>query len=296
MKPDNNNNDNDLRKIREGKGLSVMEVASGLKLTQCTIRKLEDNKFKELGAYTYVRGYIINYTNLLGVDSEKYLALIPATELDVPLVNTSSNLTKGIKLRRQSRSMANYLFGTFVVLLVSVSGWYLLKNYSYFSKSIMPEIEISQSNDSNLDLIDTTVSVENDVVGKDNAGENFHYSSLIPQNNEDGTIELPIAVDEHQLHSTNSESQDIEQTLTQSTYEINIEAMETSWVKVEQFNGMKLHNDLLQPGIIQLSSNEPVHFRIGNGSKVKVIINGEVIDLSQYSRKNIADFNWPIEN
>jgi cytoskeleton protein RodZ len=294
MKSDNNNND--LRKIRKDKGLSVIDVAGQLKLTQCTIKKLEESKFKELGAYTYVRGYIINYANLLGVDSDKYLALIPATEFEVPLVNTSSNLAKGIKLRRQSRSMVNYLIGTFVVLIVSVSGWYQLKKYTTVSKAVEPEIKISQSNNnSNSSLLNATSVVNEE--GNDKDDENFHYSSLIPQNSENKTpdtdnIELPTE-DEAQMQNAN---QDTDEPVVQINYEISIEALETSWVKVEYLNGVKLHNDLLQPGMIQLSSNEPVHFRIGNGSQVKVTINGKAIDLSQFSRKNIADFNWPIDN
>ena len=302
MKSDNknkNNNDNDLKKIREDKGLSVMEVASRLKLTQFTIHKLEESKFKELGAYTYVRGYIMNYANLLEIDNEKYLSLIPATEFDVPLVNTSSNLTKGIKLRRQSKSMANYLFGTFIVLLISVSGWYLLKSYSGFSKPIMSEIEITQSDSADIEL-QNIASVEDDNSDKDGSDKSFHYSSLIPQNNVNtDKVELSMIADENlqeSIESENLKNQNIEESIAQLTYEINIEAMETSWVKVERLDGVKLHNDLLQPGIIQLSSNEPVHFRIGNESEVKVTINGKLLDLSQFSRKNIADFNWPIEN
>ena len=83
--------------------------------------------------------------------------------------------------------------------------------------------------------------------------------------------------------------------LAKLSYEIIIQTDETSWVKVEEQGGKKLHNDLLKPGAITLQSDKPLHFRIGNEDNVSVKINGKEIDLSKYSRKNIADFNWPIE-
>ena len=96
---------NDLKKIREDKGLSLSDVANKLKLTSDVIGKLENSEFKTLGAYPYIRGYLLHYTNLLGIDSEKYIALIPKSELDTPLINTSSSVTKGLKLKRQSKNI-----------------------------------------------------------------------------------------------------------------------------------------------------------------------------------------------
>jgi len=301
MKPENTNN-NDLRTIRKDKGLSLSDVSTELKLTTDTIRKMENSEFMDLGAYTYVRGYLIHYTKLLGIDVEKYLKLIPKLELDVPLINTSSNLTKGIKLKRHSKNMASYLLGTFLVLVISFSGWYLLKNYSDFSVNNRNSIKIvdknSLSSSSTSDQQNIDVSTGENKIKE----ESYHFSSLIPAN-EDNSVDNQdeITIPELPVDSLNAEellmnTDETTKSIADSAYKIVIEVKETSWVKVEKLDGSKLHNDLLRPGSIILESNDPIHFRIGNEKNVTVTINDEAVDLSKYSKKDIADFNWPIES
>jgi cytoskeleton protein RodZ len=306
MTSDNNN----LKKIRTDKGLSVQEVANKLKLTTDVINKLESSEFENLGAYTYIRGYINHYTSLLGVDAQQYLDLVDKSKHDVPLVNTGSNLTKGIKLRRQSKSFANYVLGTFVVILVSFSGWYLLKNYTGFAKNKSKNIELVMDQNDLAIKPQNETSVENDsIITNENSlnqegdKETYHYSSLIPatdlDNQEKNTEDKDeIAIPNQTTQDVSNETVNEEKALDASNYkyQISIEALETSWVKVEHEDGSKLHNDLLQPGLVSFQSNDPVHFRIGNGDKVKVTINGEEVDLSKYSRKNIADFTWPVDS
>jgi cytoskeletal protein RodZ len=290
-------NTNNLKKIREDKGLTIAEVSSKLKLTSDTINKLEEGRFKELGAYTYVRGYLIHYTNLLQIEADPLLKLIPKAEFEVPLVNTSSHLKKGIKLSKQSKNMASYMLGTFLVIIISFSGWYLLKNYTGFSQSrLNREIVNNSSNDlippqQDEFAMDQQLSAEQRA-NDPNKEEAFHYSSLIPSNDENSLAqnnnETEVASDDK---SELRAEENAEAVL--SVYKIKVVAREISWVKVEEINGIKLHNDLLQPSTITLVSDKPLHFRIGNEKNVTISINDEIIDISKYSRKNIADFNWP---
>ncbi len=297
----NSNTDNsfiELRDIRKDKGLTIKDVARQLKLSSDVITKIETNALNELGAYTYVRGYILNYSNLLGVEPDKYIALIPKSEMEIPLINTAASNSKGIKFKRQSKNMVSYALGTFIVLTVSFSGWYLLKNYTNSAKTnnieIVDKTQLEIFPQKQLPLEDNSVKSNSN---SESTGESYHYSSLIPdiKNEEDknNSIEVPkkneqeeTALDHEQKNST-----------IDSSFIITVVADETSWVKVEYLSGKKkLHNDLLEPGAISFESIEPVHFRIGNSKMVKVSINGENIDLSEHSRKNIADFNWPLDS
>lgn len=301
MNSENNNDSiednlvNELRNIRKNKGLNIEEVADKLKLSIDVIRKLESNDLKGLGAYPYVRGYLLNYTKLLDIESEKFIKLIPKSEIEVPLVNTSASYTKGIKLRRQSKNFASYALGTFIVLAVSFSGWYMLKNYTDIVKS--NSTEVVENSDLEISPKQELSFANNEIDGTPNEQtETYHYSSLIPtdeshQIDEDTSLDIP---------QQNLPVEDVlvdESPVIDSVYNVTIETTETSWVKVEQLDkSQKYHNDLLQPGIITIQSNDPIHFRIGNEKNVKVTINGESIDLSRFSSKNIADFNWPIES
>ncbi len=301
MSSNENNNNNNLKTLRIDKGLSIEEVAEELKLSSDVIKKLENGQFSELGAFPYVRGYLNNYAKLLGIDAQPYIDLVPKSEINIPLVNTSHNMAKGIKLKRRSKSVVSYALGTSILIAVSISGWFVLKNYM---KSSRPEqtIEIVETDSleitpqKNSALVEQTKSTEKD--------DNYHYSSLIPsldkstnpEGSEDRQQQTPqdVLANESDLALPEKIEQPVQQAPV-SKYTISITADQTSWVKVEDADGNKLHNDLLQPGTIVLKSEKPIHFRIGNKSKVKVEINGKAINLKDFSKKNIADFNWPIE-
>ena len=298
---DNNNN---LKSLRMDKGLSIAEIAEELKLSIDVIKKLENSQFSELGAFTYIRGYLKHYTKLLGVDAQPYIDLVPQSEINISFVNTSHSLAKGIKLKRRSKNVASYILGTSILIAVSVSGWFVLKNYMNSSK---PDYNINIVESDSLEIApqsDTTTLADKSTNSED---DNYHYSSLIPSLDGQATNvvdtssqELPLANVEgkSQIEAPQQISQEINQETQQqslSKYTISITATHTSWVKVVDFDGNKLHNDLLQPGTIVLQSEKPIHFRIGNTNKVKVEINGEAIKLSEFSEKNIADFNWPSE-
>ncbi len=316
--------ENSLSALRKEKGMTVADVSEQLKLTSDVIRKLEGGQFDRLGAYTYVRGYLMNYTALLGVDAKPYLDKISKSDVDVPLINTTGNVTKSIKLKRQSKNMASYVMFTFLVLVICFGGWYLLKNYATISKKDTNSIEIVGQNGS--------VNSNNDLAVNDGNGDGeqspsdaFHYSSLIPSGEgNDNASQVPADASTERAAEAqdkniegNGTAESIQQTIDSSaqqladdvndglepiasieqasTYQVVIEATETSWVKVAQSDGSNLHNDLLKPGRVVLESDQTLHFRIGNKSQVSITINGEPVDLSQYSRKDIAVFSWPAE-
>lgn len=302
-----NENINDLRALREEKKLTVSDVAGKLKLTSMVIERLEEGKFSELGAYTYVRGYLLHYADLLGVDAEKYISMIPKNDKELPLVNTHSNTSQKIKFKRQSKNVANYAVGTFIFLAICFSGWYLLKNYPGSENKLQDTV-----NTDSLEITPKSNSEESqnsgDTVNKQD--DSYHYSSLIPaqdMNSANDKESQTVSDNEILIPQKEAANEDADKLISETTeqdsqpvedymYQIQISTTETSWVKVENMDGTKLHNDLLKPGFVSLQSNEKVHFRIGNKDNVTVVINGEEIDLTKYSRKNIADFNWPLDS
>ncbi len=306
MNPENKE-DNNLRALRKQKGLSLSDVSDKLKLTSETIRKLEKGDFKSLGAYTYVRGYLMNYTSLLGVDVDPYLKMVPQSDINVSLINTSSSVTKSIKLRRQSKNMASYVMGTFLVLVICFSGWYLLKNYSNITRNQNNDIEIVDQSELAIPINNSAGDFDSGQDQNQSTEESYHYSSLIPAKDEsdvmqsessDTLSDMTMPPQDEMLTTDNITPVDepiTEEVEPQALYQVIIEAKETSWVKVEKSDGSNLHNNLLKPGRVVLESDDTMHFRIGNKKQVTVTINGEIIDLSKYSRKDIADFKWPTE-
>jgi cytoskeleton protein RodZ len=63
-----------LKQAREGKQLSVSEVASELRLSRDAIENLESQQWDKLYGRAYARGYFLNYVRFLGLDEAQMIA------------------------------------------------------------------------------------------------------------------------------------------------------------------------------------------------------------------------------
>lgn len=62
-----------LREARQSRGLSIDEVAGGTRIRPAYIRALEEERFGDLPAPVYVRGFLRNYATFLGLDAEELI-------------------------------------------------------------------------------------------------------------------------------------------------------------------------------------------------------------------------------
>jgi flagellar biosynthesis protein FlhG len=67
-----------LRKVRESRGIELGDIAQRTKISERYLRALEDERFTEMPAVVYVRGYVMEYARALRLDAprvaESYLA------------------------------------------------------------------------------------------------------------------------------------------------------------------------------------------------------------------------------
>jgi flagellar biosynthesis protein FlhG len=84
-----------LRKIREARGIELADIAQRTKISERHLRAIEDERFKDMPAAVYVRGYVIEYARSLRIDAqrtaESYLrrfngkGAAAATDTDAPV-------------------------------------------------------------------------------------------------------------------------------------------------------------------------------------------------------------------
>ena len=78
-----------LRAAREAKGLTQAQVTAEINLAQRHVQALEEDRYDALPGSTYVRGYIRQYAQLLGLDPAPLIAhverLLPATVVASPI-------------------------------------------------------------------------------------------------------------------------------------------------------------------------------------------------------------------
>lgn len=64
-----------LKKARLEKKIEISEVERETKIKSAFIKALEESEYTKLPSYTYARGFLANYTQFLGLETEKVLAL-----------------------------------------------------------------------------------------------------------------------------------------------------------------------------------------------------------------------------
>ncbi|MEO1172337.1 MAG: helix-turn-helix domain-containing protein, partial [Myxococcota bacterium] len=63
-----------LRRIRESAGATLAQVAEITKIGRGYLRAIEANDFDMLPAPVYVRGFVVEYARVLGLDSEQVVS------------------------------------------------------------------------------------------------------------------------------------------------------------------------------------------------------------------------------
>jgi flagellar biosynthesis protein FlhG len=72
----------DLRKIREGRGMSLRHIAAITKIGVRFLEYVEADRFELLPAPVYLRGFLLEYARLVGIDPKRaadaYMSRVPA--------------------------------------------------------------------------------------------------------------------------------------------------------------------------------------------------------------------------
>lgn len=81
-----------LRQARISAGLEISDVATDLRINPSYIEALELNQFEQVGAPTYVKGYLRNYANVLKLSPEGLIAEYESLGYEAPDLSTVSPL------------------------------------------------------------------------------------------------------------------------------------------------------------------------------------------------------------
>jgi cytoskeletal protein RodZ len=128
-----------LQEARKAKNITLIDAANELRLSTTRLSNLEENKFSEMGAVTFAKGYLRSYARFLGISEEEVLGAFDAMNLgsDIPthkpsLINermTESNVAGGSKMPRR----IVYL----MLLLVAVAAVFWWHNREHISENFL---------------------------------------------------------------------------------------------------------------------------------------------------------------
>lgn len=134
-----------LRETREQQFYSLEDVERRTKIRKEMLELLEKDDFAHLPPATFVRGFIKNYSKLLGLDQEKMLALwrrdFEARKHPPVVMKSFSDPLRTPKFRLTPQ----YVFGAVVMIVVFSFFGYLWVEYRQFVGA--PEIVLSSPSD-----------------------------------------------------------------------------------------------------------------------------------------------------
>nr|WP_289037430.1 helix-turn-helix domain-containing protein [uncultured Allobacillus sp.] len=280
-----------LREERLNQGLSLEEVKSETKIQTRYLTAVEENDWSKMPGNFYVRAFIREYAEVLGMDSamllEEHKNELPQTsDVSYDYVSTPS--------RKESRgnNIAFFSFLPKLLVFVLVIGiifgiWYSYVNFVHpalteddessgseqGSEIIAPDTEEEESNEESTDeeTSDGDKASEQSEGGNEEQSEEKTQPSLsVEEVDEDAATPLTT------VRLTDAESLELEFEIDGETY-LWVRGLEDGQV-VESFGDERVYTSDDSPLTIEASGSNLVELNIGKASVVNLKINGEELE------------------
>ncbi len=246
-----------LRKAREESGFSVADIARQLKLGARQIEALEENDFDKLPGPTFVRGFIRNYAKLLQIDPspvlDAYLRTdpqLPAQVITAPEDQVSfSEHPKGFQIR----------YGIALAVAVAVAGAAL-----YHWSPVKGAAPIS-----------------------DSVGKHAEITLPPPEENKPEPV-APVAA-EPVAATPQQQAAPSAAAPSEALPAITLTFSGNSWVEIHDRQGKIVFSQLNPAGTQQtIQGAPPLELVIGNAPAVKLSYKGKPVDLTAFTRSDVA--------
>jgi cytoskeleton protein RodZ len=123
-----------LREARQARGLSIDDVALGTRIRPAYVHALEEERFADLPAPVYVRGFVRNYATFLGLDAEELIGALEKEQsgaFQPPHRHTPQQISVPVWHGPSPRAMV----GTLLLVLLVAFIAFIFRQYSEFTAS-----------------------------------------------------------------------------------------------------------------------------------------------------------------
>jgi cytoskeleton protein RodZ len=297
-----------LKQIRLSKGISLEEIASETKINVTILDHLENDRFEELPAAPFVKGFIRAYAKFVGADFKEavmiYEEFFPSgPEQYTPIDKLSHR--DGIKLEGLTKyklTFVSIIVGiTAIVLVLSVLAYKLLSPKEDVISKIEKEKEKSPSMVVNLNRKkepDAVVSaksegaVKNKVqkkeVKKETAAADKKASSGMASDSKaaEENSEKSDLVDKTEKSSAADNNKEVTSEDEMSAQNLKIRAKSLVWVKV-QIDDNEPYDFMLGEGKLKkLAGQKEIKLLIGDASALEVTYGGK--DLGNLGNEGVV--------
>jgi cytoskeleton protein RodZ len=268
-----------LKLAREAAGLSLEQVAAQLKLAPRQVRALEDEDFAQLPGRTFARGFVRNYARLLNLDGNDLLSMLPdaahAPALGAPaLQSTGARMAELPSAASPKSSLLRWLIPLLLVACIVGAALYEWHRGGLSSPGNSSPPTAPQNVPEPPAPATTGKELPNP------------YAAEAPQS--------AAAVRESGAETANVSvapvpQEGVGQTASNAAPSLQLAYRGPSWTEIRDRDGQLLISRLVAAGSEQAIRGEPpFDVVIGNARAVVLVYQGKPVDLTRYTRQNVA--------
>ena len=278
-----------LKSAREAAGLSLDQVAQQLKLAPRQVQALEDEDFAQLPGRTFARGFVRNYARLLNLNGDDLLSRLPdaahAPALEAPALHPTGAMIAELP----TASTPKTSFTRWLIPLVLVACIVGAAAYEWYRGALSPQG-------------DAPPSVQQ---------EPTHSTPAPPTSGKD--LPNPLATDKPASETAPGPMvgggraavaaapvapapllSSAPAAAAVPTAALLLGYRGPSWTEIRDRDGQVLIARLVAAGSEQaINGAPPFDIVIGNAHEVSLVYRGNSVDLSRYTRQNVARLRLP---
>ncbi len=291
-----------LRAAREAAGLSLDQVAQQLKLAQRQVKALEDENFAELPGRTFIRGFVRNYARLLGLDAPRLLAQLPDAAHAASLVSPTLHSTGSMIAELPSSAIARPNLARWLIPLALVGCIVAAAAYEWYRGGLAslnePSRPVSTAPDTKA-TVPAAVALPNPLASEvrpAGAAATIAAERAPPTANASMGAPTPAAAASPTTTATAATA--VPSTATPSVVAPVPAATDAplmlaytgpSWTEIRDRTGTLLVSKLVAADAVEgVRGTPPFEVVLGNARAVTLTYRGQTIDLSSYTRQNVA--------
>jgi len=269
-----------LRSLRAKRKLSLAEVAREAHLDERVLDAIERDAADHI-AVLYRNGYIQRYARFLQVPADEIPALLVPTATQEPVLQTVFSTPPKRNLAEKWLRASSYVLAS---LLIGTLAWQFTHE----------AVRLSQSG-SQLQKPDMPESV---------AAETQQPQQQQPYSGPVNASIAPLGA----LHGNNPDGVDTAEkawaavsrpalpALPEGESRLQVVVSADSWVEITDATGKQLEMDLLRGGSDRSYHGlPPFRILLGRATAVRLSVDGEEVDLTPFTREEVAQLTWPQE-
>ena len=243
-----------LKKARIDQKIEIEQICNQLNLSSHVVEALESDNYENLPEIAYIRGYIVSYCRVLGLDSFLVLKKLVTDDPNLSISNSIISSVGSAGGNTQTKSSSRFLLPLLFAVIVGSGIWYYLQN----------------SNPTSADQSQKNVTSSNEQAN---------------ENNQENVVENSNT----QQTETPTQTNEVVEEGKIQLLELEFDAV--SWVDVENSSNERIVYQSFPRGEkFQVKAALPLNIFIDNAKGVFLRYEGRLIDLNPYITDGYAKF------